>query len=141
MLKPLTVWITPNYGKFLEMEDQIPWNGIAASWETCMQFKKKHSELDMEQWTGFNFKKENAMDIYCHCFFFFFKLICRVHHMKCCIGWLTSWNQYFQEKCQQPQICRWYHFHGRKQRGTKEPLDVSERREWKSWLKTQHSNN
>ena len=30
--------------------------------------------------------------------------------------------------------------HVRKQR-TKEPLDESERGEWKSWLKTQHSEN
>ena len=29
----------------------------------------------------------------------------------------------------------------RQQRGTKEPLDESERGEWKSWLKTQHSKN
>ena len=29
--------------------------------------------------------------------------------------------------------------YGRKWRGTKEPLDESERGEWKSWLKTQHS--
>ena len=28
---------------------------------------------------------------------------------------------------------------GRKQRGTKEPLDEGERGEWKSWLKSQHS--
>ena len=32
-----------------------------------------------------------------------------------------------------------YHPYGRKWRGTKEPLDESERGEWKSWLKTQHS--
>ena len=32
-------------------------------------------------------------------------------------------------------------FNDRKQRGTKEPLDESERGEWKSWLKTQHSEN
>ena len=31
--------------------------------------------------------------------------------------------------------------YGRKQRGTKEPLNESERGEWKSWLKTQHSEN
>ena len=30
---------------------------------------------------------------------------------------------------------------GRKQRRTKEPLDESERREQKSWFKTQHSKN
>ena len=37
--------------------------------------------------------------------------------------------------------CRWHHPYGRKQRGTKESLDESERREWKSWLKTQYSEN
>ena len=31
--------------------------------------------------------------------------------------------------------------YGRKQRGTKEPLDESERGKWKSWLKAQHSEN
>ena len=29
----------------------------------------------------------------------------------------------------------------RKQKRTKEPLDESERGEWKSWLKTQHAEN
>ena len=37
------------------------------------------------------------------------------------------------------QICRWHHPYGRKWR-TKEPLDESERGEWKSWFKT-HSEN
>ena len=31
--------------------------------------------------------------------------------------------------------------YGRKWRTTKEPLDESERGEWKSWLKAQHSEN
>ena len=31
--------------------------------------------------------------------------------------------------------CRWHHPYGRKWRGTKKPLDESERGEWKSWLK------
>ena len=35
---------------------------------------------------------------------------------------------------------RWNHLYGRKWR-TKEPLDESERGEWKSWLKAQHSEN
>ena len=34
-----------------------------------------------------------------------------------------------------PQICRWHHPHGRKWRGTKEPLDESERGEWNIWLR------
>ena len=33
------------------------------------------------------------------------------------------------------------HPYGRKWRGTKEPLDESERGEWKSWIKAQHSEN
>ena len=32
-------------------------------------------------------------------------------------------------------MCRWYHPYGRKQRGTKEPLDESEIGEWKFGLK------
>ena len=38
-------------------------------------------------------------------------------------------------------MCRWYQSYGRKWRGTKKPLDESERGEWKSWLKAQHSEN
>ena len=29
--------------------------------------------------------------------------------MKCCAGLITICNQDYQEKYQQPQICRWYH--------------------------------
>ena len=66
--------------------------------------------------------------------------ICRVHHEKCWAERSTSWNQYCQEKYQQPQICRWYHLYGRKW-GTKKPLDEHERGEWKSGLIAQHSEN
>ena len=38
-------------------------------------------------------------------------------------------------------ISRWHHPYVRKWRRTKKPLDESERGEWKSWLKTQHSEN
>ena len=50
MPKPLTVWITINYGKFWKRwEYQTTW---PASWETCMQVRKQQLELDMEQQTG-----------------------------------------------------------------------------------------
>ena len=50
MPKPLTVWITINYGKFWKRwEYQTTW---PASWEICMQVRKQHLELDMEQQTG-----------------------------------------------------------------------------------------
>ena len=56
MPKPLTAWITMNYGKFLMelrmelrmelVEYQTTW---PASWEICMQVRKQELELDMEQ--------------------------------------------------------------------------------------------
>ena len=50
MPKPLTVWITTNYGKFLKIwEYQTTW---PASWEIGMQVKKQQLEPDMEQQTG-----------------------------------------------------------------------------------------
>ena len=56
MPKPLTVWITTNYGKFLRRwEYQTIW---PASWEICMQVKKQQLELDMEQQTGSKLGKE-----------------------------------------------------------------------------------
>ena len=45
--KPLTVWITTNYGKvFKRWEYQTT---LPDSWEICMQVKKEQLELDMEQ--------------------------------------------------------------------------------------------
>ena len=49
LLKPLTVWITTNSGKFFKR-----WKyqtTLLASWEICMQVKKQQLEPDMEQWT------------------------------------------------------------------------------------------
>ena len=55
--------------------------------------------------------------------------------------WSTSWNQYWWDKYQSPQICKRHHLYDRKWRVTKEALDEGERGEWKTWLKTRHSNN
>ena len=50
VLKPLTVWITINCGKFFKRwEYQTTWPD---SWEICMQVRKQELELDMEQQTG-----------------------------------------------------------------------------------------
>ena len=58
------------------------------------------------------------------------------------LGWMKhKLESKFPGKYQYPRICRWHHFYDRKQRGTKEPLDEGERGEWKSWIKTQHSEN
>ena len=50
MLKPLTVWITTNYGKLLKKWEYQ--TILSVSWETCMQVMKQQLELDMEQQTG-----------------------------------------------------------------------------------------
>ena len=64
MLKPLTVWITTNCGKFLkrwEYQTTLP-----AFWEICTQAKKQQLELDMEQQTGSKLGKEYIRAVYCH---------------------------------------------------------------------------
>ena len=56
MLKPLTVWITTNCGKFLkrcEYETTLP-----SSWEICMQVKKQQLEPYVEQQTGSKLREE-----------------------------------------------------------------------------------
>ena len=63
-LKPLTVWIKTNYGKFLKKwkyQTTLP-----ASWETSMQVKKQQLEPDMEQQTGSKLGKEYIKSIYCY---------------------------------------------------------------------------
>ena len=65
-VKALTVWITINCGKFWKRwEHQTTW---PASWETYMQVRKQHLELDMEQQTGSKLGKEYVKAVYCHPF-------------------------------------------------------------------------
>ena len=64
ILKPLTVWITTNCGKFLKRwEYQTIW---PASWGICMQVKKQQFELDMKQQTGSKMGKEYIKAVYCY---------------------------------------------------------------------------
>ena len=63
-LKPLTVCIATNCGKFLkrwEYQTTLP-----ASWEICMQVRKQQLELDMEQQTGSKLGKKYVKAVYCH---------------------------------------------------------------------------
>ena len=64
MLKPLTVWITTDCGKFLKIWEYL--TKLAASWEIFMQVKKQQLEPDMEQWTGSKLGKEYIKAVYCH---------------------------------------------------------------------------
>ena len=64
MLKPLTVWITKNCGKFLKRQEYQ--TTLHVSWETRMQVKKQQLKPDMEQWTSSNLGKEYDKAVYCH---------------------------------------------------------------------------
>ena len=102
-----------------------------------MQIKKQQLEPDMEQWTSSELGNEYVKAVYCH------------------PAYLTytqsiTWNAGLDEVQAGIKIARRNinnlryaddnHIYGRKRR-TKEPLDESERGEWKSWLKAQHSEN
>ena len=92
----------------------------------------------MEQRTDWRLGKEYVRAVYCYPAY----LTCMQSTSCEVLGWM---NCKLESKLpggyQQPQICRWYHSNDRKWGGTKEPLDESERGEWKSWLKAQHSEN
>ena len=64
MPKLLTVWITTNCGKFLKSWDYQ--STLPASWEICMQVKKRQLELDREQQTGSKLGKEYVKAVYYH---------------------------------------------------------------------------
>ena len=64
MLKPLTMWITTNCGKFLKRwEHQTT---LPAFWENCVQVEKQQWELDTEQQTGAKSEKKHIKTVYCH---------------------------------------------------------------------------
>ena len=109
-----------------------------SSWEICMQVKKQQLELDMEQQTGSKLGKEYFKFVYYH-----------PAYLTCMQN--TSWEMLEGMKQElesrllgeisitsdtQMTTPLW-----QKEKNTKELLDESERGEWKSWLKTQHSEN
>ena len=133
MLKPLTVWITTNCGKLLKTwEYQTTW---PASWEICMQVKKWQLELDVEQQTGSKLGKEYVKAVCCHPAYLTYMLSTTCE--------MLGWMKHKLESRLPGEISitsAIHHPYGRKWRA-KEPPDESERGEWKSWLKAQHSEN
>ena len=64
LLKPLTMWITINCGKFLkrwECRATLP-----VSWENCILVKKQQLEPYMEPQTGSKLGKDYVEAVYCH---------------------------------------------------------------------------
>ena len=102
-----------------------------------MQVRKQQLELDVEQQTGSK-EKDYIKAVYCHPAY--------LTYMQTTSWEMLGWKKHKLESrlpgeisvTSDMQMIRSY---GRKWRGTKEPLDESERGEWKSWLKTQHSEN
>ena len=124
MLKTLTMWISTNCGKFLEMG--VP-DHLTYVLRNCMWVKK---QLDMEQLTGSKLGKEYNEAVYYHPALF------NLH------AEYTMQNAELDESQAgititgrniNSLIFRWYYSNGRKGR-TKEPLE-GERGEWKSGLK------
>ena len=64
MLKPLSVWIPKNCGKFFKRWEYQ--TTLTASWETCMQVKKQQLEPDVEQWISSKVGKQYIKAVYCH---------------------------------------------------------------------------
>ena len=58
------------------------------------------TELDMEQWTASTLGKEYVKAVYCHPAYLIYM---QSTYAECRARWLTSWNQDFWEKYQQPQ--------------------------------------
>ena len=98
-----------------------------------MQEKRQQLEPDLKQWTGSKLGKEYMMAVYCHPAYITYTQ--STYTQRCWAGWVTSSNQDFWEKYQQPQIYRWHQPYGRRRRGIKEPLDVGEKRSEKPCLK------
>ena len=134
MPKPLNVW-SQQTGKFWKRwEYQITW---PVSWEICMQVKKQQLELDIKLQTDYKSGKE-----------YFKAAYCQPAYLTSMQGtsWEMGWMKHNLESRLSGEISitsdtqmtppLW-----QKERRTKEPLDENERGEWKSWLKTQHSEN
>ena len=132
----LTVCVITNCGKFFKRwVYQTTW---PTSWEICMQVKKQQLELDMEQQTGSKSGKEHFKAVYCHPAY--------LTYMQSASCEMLGWIKHKLESRLPGEISitsdmqmtppLW-----QKARRTKEPLDESEREEWKRWLKTQHSEN
>ena len=127
-------------------------------------------ESDVTNTFTFSFFTMNLRQIWeetfflCYCAFLWsLHLSCSLGYMRVCQGCILSpylFNWYAEYTC---EMLGWmkhklesrlpgeisitsdmqmtHHPYGRKGRRTKEPLDESERGEWKSWLKSQHSEN
>ena len=103
-----------------------------------MQARKQQLELDMEQQIASKYEKEYVKAVYCYPAYLIYMQS---------TSWETlGWMKHKLESRLPGEISitsdtQMTPLFGRKGRRTKKPLDKSERGEWKSWLKAQHSEN
>ena len=91
-----------------------------------MQVKKQQLEPDMEQWTGSKLDKEPIKAVYCY--------LAYLTYIQSTSCEMPDWMKHKLESRLPREISITSNMqmtppYGRKQRGTKEPLDESERRE------------
>ena len=103
-----------------------------------MQVRKQQLELDMEQQTGSKQEKEDVKAVYFHPAY--------LTSMQSTSWETLDWKKHKLESRLPGEISITTDMqmtppYGRKWRGTKKPLDESERGEWKSWLQAQLSEN
>ena len=127
--KPLTVWITAHCGKFWkrwEYQTSLP-----TSWEVCMQVKKQELELDMEKEPSSKSGKEYIKAVYCHPAYLPY-----MQSTSCEMpGWMKHKLQWrLAEEISIPSDMQMTPPSWQKVKKNKEPLDESERGEWKCWL-------
>ena len=105
-LKPLTLWIITNCGKFLkEWECQTI---LPVSWETCMQVKKQQFEPWMEQLIGSDLRKEYDRAVCCHPVYLTEHIMKNVRLDELQVKIKTGGRKKLKdrrEKHQQPQVC------------------------------------
>ena len=104
----------------------------------CMQVKKQHLEPDMEQWTGSKLGKDYVKAVYCHPTYLttMQSTLCKM------LDWMKDkLESRLPEEISITSDMQMTSSLWQKAKGTKEPLDESERGELKSLPKTQHSKN
>ena len=134
--KPFTVWITTNGRKFSERWEYQ--TSRPASWEICMHVKKQQLEWDIEKQIGSKLGKEHVKTIYCH--------PAHLTYMQSTLCEMLWWIKHRLESRLLGEISITSDMqmtppYSRKWRRTREPLDESERGEWKSWVKIKHLEN
>ena len=129
MLKSLTVWITTNW-KILR-EKGIP-DHLTCILRNLYAGQEAKLELDMEQQIGSKLGKEHIKAVCCHPAY----LTC-IQSTSCeMLGWMKhKLESRFLGETQITSDMQMTPHLWQKWRGTKEPLNESERGEWKSWFK------